>query len=119
MWTVATVLAFLGMWLRAGAVGLPIGTVLGPTFLLLALAAVVIGRMERFAIIAAAAVALGILDKAITFQPDNNPAFNDAVLFLVILGALLVTRRPSSGRVGADQVSTWQAAREVRPIPAS
>jgi branched-chain amino acid transport system permease protein len=117
VWTVATVLAFLGMWLRAGAVGLPIGTVLGPTFLLLALAAVVIGRMERFAVIAAAAVALGILDKAITFQPENNPAFNDAILFLVILGALLVTRRPSRGRVGADQVSTWQAAREVRPIP--
>ena len=117
VWTVATVLAFLGMWLRAGAVGLPIGTVLGPTFLLLALAAVVIGRMERFGVIAAAAIALGILDKAITYQPDNNAAFNDAVLFLVILGALLVTRRPSGGRVGADQVSTWQAAREVRPIP--
>ncbi|HEY4401745.1 MAG TPA: ABC transporter permease [Acidimicrobiia bacterium] len=117
VWTVATVLAFLGMWLRAGAVGLPIGTVLGPSFLLLALGAVVIGRMERFGVIAAAAIALGILDKAITFQPNNNPAFNDAVLFLVILGALLVTRRPSRGRVGADQVSTWQAAREVRPIP--
>src|SRR5512132_774352 len=117
VWTVATVLAFLGMWLRAGAVGLPIGTVLGPTFLLLALAAVVVGRMDRFAVLAAAAVALGILDKAITFQPENNPAFNDAILFLVILGALLVTRRPSRGRVGADQVSTWQAAREVRPIP--
>ena len=117
VWTVATVLAFLGMWLRAGAVGLPIGTVLGPTFLLLALGAVVIGRMERFGVIAAAAIALGILDKAITFQPNNNPAFNDAVLFLVILGALLITRRPSGGRVGADQVSTWQAAREVRPIP--
>ena len=117
VWTVATVLAFLGMWLRAGAVGLPIGTVLGPTFLLLALGAVVIGRMDRFGVIAAAAIALGILDKAITFQPENNPAFNDAVLFLVILGALLVTRRPSQGRVGADQVSTWQAAREVRPIP--
>ena len=117
VWTVATVLAFLGMWLRAGAVGLPIGSVLGPTFLLLALAAVVIGRMERFGIIAAAAIALGILDKAITFQPNNNAAYNDAILFLVILGALLVTRRPSQGRVGADQVSTWQAAREVRPIP--
>jgi len=117
VWTVATVLAFLGMWLRAGAVGLPIGTVLGPSFLLLALAAVVIGRMDRFLVIAIAAVGLGILDKAITFQPDNNPAFNDAILFLVILGALLLTRRPSRGRVGADQVSTWQAAREVRPIP--
>ena len=117
VWTVATLLAFLGMWLRAGAVGLPIGTVLGPTFLLQALAAVVIGRMERFGVIAAAAIALGIVDKAITFQPGNNPAFNDAVLFLIILGALFVTRRPGRGRVGAEQVSTWQAAREVRPIP--
>jgi ABC-type branched-subunit amino acid transport system permease subunit len=117
VWTVAAVLAFLGMWLRAGSVGLPIGTVLGPTFLLQALAAVVIGRMERFGIIAAAAVGLGILDKAITFQPGNNPAFNDAILFLIILGALFVTRRPGRGRVGAEQVSTWQAAREVRPIP--
>lgn len=117
VWTVATVLAFLAMWLRAGAVGLPIGTVLGPTFLLQALAAVVIGRMERFGVIAAAAIGLGIVDKAITFQPGNNPAFNDAVLFLIILGALFVTRRPGRGRVGAEQVSTWQAAREVRPVP--
>jgi ABC-type branched-subunit amino acid transport system permease subunit len=117
VWTVATVLAFLGMWLRAGAVGLPIGTVLGPTFLLQALAAVVIGRMERFGVIAAAAVGLGILDKAITFQPGNNPAYNDAILFLVILGALLMARRAGRGRVGPEDVSTWQAAREVRPIP--
>src|SRR5262249_25896869 len=64
-----------------------------------------------------AAIGLWILDKAITFQPGNNPAFNDAILFLVILGALLVSRRPSRGRIGGDQVSTWQAAREVRPIP--
>jgi branched-chain amino acid transport system permease protein len=117
VWTVAAVLAFLALWLRAGSVGLPIGTVLGPTFLLQALAAVVIGRMERFGIIAAAAVGLGILDKAITFQPGNNPAFNDAILFLIILGALIVTRRPGRGRLAGEQVSTWQAAREVRPVP--
>jgi branched-chain amino acid transport system permease protein len=117
VWTVAAVLAFLGMWLRAGGVGLPIGSVLGPAFLLQALAAVVIGRMERFGIIAAAGIGLGILDKAITFQPGNNPAFNDAILFLIILVALFITRRPTGGRVGADQVSTWQAAREVRPVP--
>jgi branched-chain amino acid transport system permease protein len=117
VWTVAAVLAFLAMWLRAGNVGLPIGTVLGPTFLLQALAAVVIGRMERFGVIAAAAVGLGILDKAITFQPGNNPAFNDAILFLIILGALIVTRRPGRGRLAGEQVSTWQAAREVRPVP--
>lgn len=117
VWAVATLLAFLAMWLRASAVGLPIGTVLGPTFLLQALAAVVIGRMDRFAVIAAAALGLGIVDKAMTFQPGNSPAFNDAVLFVVVLVALLVTRGGSRSRVDPEQTSTWQAAREVRPIP--
>ena len=37
VWMVATVLAFLAMFLRAGAVGLPDRDVLGPTFLLQAL----------------------------------------------------------------------------------
>jgi branched-chain amino acid transport system permease protein len=117
VWVIATVLAFLAMFLRAGAVGLPIGSVLGPSFLLQALAAAVIGRMEHFPTIAFAAIGLGIIDQAMTFQPGNNPAFNDAVLFVIILVALLVTQRPSANRVDADSVSTWQAAREVRPIP--
>lgn len=117
VWVVASLLAFLAMWLRASAVGLPIGSVLGPTFLLQALAAVVIGRMDRFAVIAAAGVGLGIVDKAMTYQPGNNPAFNDAVLFVVVLLALLITRRPGRARVDPEQTSAWQAAREVRPVP--
>lgn len=117
VWVIATVLAFIAMFLRAGAVGLPIGSVLGPSFLLQALAAAVIGRMERFPTIAFAAIGLGVIDQAMTFQPGNRPPFNDAVLFMIILVALLVTQRPSANRVDADSVSTWQAAREVRPIP--
>jgi branched-chain amino acid transport system permease protein len=117
VWAVAALLAFLAMFLRASAVGLPIGSVLGPTFLLQALAAVVIGRMDRFGVIALAAIGLGIIDKAMTFQPGNSPAFNDAVLFVIVLVALLVTRRPGSARVDPEQTSTWQAAREVRPVP--
>ena len=117
VWVIATVLAFVGMFLRAGAVGLPIGSVLGPVFLLQALAAVVIGRMDRFTTIAAAAIGLGILDRSMTFQPGNDPAFNYVALFVVVLVALLVVRRPSAARVAEGQVSTWQAIREVRPIP--
>jgi len=117
VWTVASVLAFIGMFLRAGAVGVPIGTVLGPTFLIQALAAAVIGRFERLGVIVCAAIGLGMLDRAITFQPGNKPAYNDAVLFAVVLLALVWTRRPGRSRVPADQVSTWQAVREIRPIP--
>ncbi len=105
------------MFLRAGTVGLPVGEVLGPSFLLQALAAAVIGRMERLPTIAIAAIGIGMVDQAMTFQPGNRAAFNDAVLFLIVLFALLLTKRPSVTRSG--DVSTWQAAREVRPVPRS
>ena len=118
VWVVASVLAFLAMYLRAGAVGLPIGEVLAPTFLVQALAAAVFGRFERFTTIAAAAIGLGIVDQSMTFQAGNRPAYNDAVLFGIVLVGLLVTRRgTSTGRVDSDASATWQATREIRPVP--
>ena len=116
VWAIASLLAFLAMFLRAGSVGLPIGSVLGPTFFLQALAAAVIGRLERFPTIAVAALALGVIDQAMTFQPNNHPAYNDVMLFVVVLLGLLLTSRASGARAGSE-AQTWQAAREVRPIP--
>jgi len=116
VWVIASVLAFLAMYLRAGFIGLPIGEVLAPTFLVQALAAAVFGRFERFTTIAVTAIGLGIVDQAMTFQAGNRPAYNDAVLFLIVLAGLLLTRRTGSGRVDAE-ASTWQATHEVRPIP--
>jgi branched-chain amino acid transport system permease protein len=99
-------------------VGLPIGEVLPPTFLVQALAAAVFGRFERFTTIAAAAIGLGIVDQAMTFQPGNRPAYNDAVLFGIVLAGLLLTRRSrTTARVDTDASATWQATREIRPIP--
>jgi branched-chain amino acid transport system permease protein len=117
VWVVASVLAFLAMFLRAGAVGLPIGQVLPITFLVQALAAAVFGRFERFATIGAAAIGLGIVDQCMTFQAGNRPAYNDAVLFVIVLVGLLVTRRGGTGRVDSDASATWQATREIRPVP--
>jgi branched-chain amino acid transport system permease protein len=116
VWAVASVLAFLAMYLRAGFVGLPIGEVLDPIFLVQALAAAVFGRFERFTTIAFAAIGLGIVDHSMTFQNGNDPAFNYAVLFVIVLAGLLLTRRTGTGRVDAE-ASTWQATKEVRPIP--
>jgi ABC-type branched-subunit amino acid transport system ATPase component/ABC-type branched-subunit amino acid transport system permease subunit len=114
VWVIATVLAFLAVWLRAGIVGLPIGQVLGPAILLRALAAAVIGRMDRFPTIIGAAVVLGIVEQSIIWH-SRDPALVDPVLFVVVLVALLLTRRPSGAR--DDEASTWQAAREARPVP--
>ncbi len=113
VWVLATVLAFLAVYLRAGVVGLPLGEVLGPTILLRALAAAVIGRMERLPLITLAAVLLGVVEQSVIWH-WHEPDYVDPVLFVVVVVALLLTR-VREGRSG--EVSTWQAAREVRPIP--
>ncbi len=113
VWVLATILAFLAVYLRAGVVGLPLGEVLGPTILLRALAAAVIGRMERLPLIALAAVLLGVVEQAVSWH-WHEPDYVDPVLFVVVVIALLFAH-VRSGR--GDEASTWQAAREVRPVP--
>jgi branched-chain amino acid transport system permease protein len=116
VWVLATVLAFLAVFLRAGIVGLPIGQVLGPAILLRALAAAVIGRMERLPTVVGAAIVLGIVEQAVVWH-WHQTAYVDPVLFVVVVVGLLVTGGTTSGRVREGDVSSWQAAREVRPIP--
>jgi ABC-type branched-subunit amino acid transport system ATPase component/ABC-type branched-subunit amino acid transport system permease subunit len=115
VWVLATVLAFLAVFLRAGIVGLPIGQVLGPAILLRALAAAVIGRMERLPTVVGAAIILGIVEQAVVWH-WHQTAYVDPVLFVVVVVGLLVTGG-TTGRVREGDVSSWQAAREVRPIP--
>jgi len=92
VWVMATVLSFVAMFLRAGAVGLPVGEVLDPIFLVQALAAAVLGRFARLPTVAVAGIGLGIVDQAMTFQDDNDPAYNYAALFVVVLVALVLVR---------------------------
>jgi branched-chain amino acid transport system permease protein len=114
VWAVASVLATVAVFLRAGIVGLPFGQLLGPAILVRALAAAVIGRMEKLPHILGASIGIGILEAAITFSTGRS-ILVDPILFLIVLAALLFQRRGQIAR--ADPTSTWQAAREVRPIP--
>jgi branched-chain amino acid transport system permease protein len=116
VWMVASALAFVTMFLRAGVVGLPIGVVLSPSVLVTALGAVVIGRMEDLPRITGAAIGLGIIEQAVVWNL-NTDVFVAPVLFVVILVSLMFERRRRGVRVEEDATSTWQAAREVRPIP--
>jgi branched-chain amino acid transport system permease protein len=115
VWAIAAVLAFLAVFLRAGIVGLPIGSVLGPAILLRALAAAVIGGMERLPTIAFAAVALGVLEQSVVWGWGQR-FYVEPVLFVVILVALLLTK-PGRGLRSRIEPSTWRAAREPRPVP--
>jgi branched-chain amino acid transport system permease protein len=115
VWVIAAVLAFLSVFLRAGIVGLPLGTVLGPAILLRALAAAVIGGMERLPTIVVAAVALGIVEQSVVWGWGQR-SYVEPVLFVIVLAALLLT---PAGRGLRSRVepSTWRAVREPRPVP--
>lgn len=117
VWALATVLATVAMLLRAGIVGLPIGSALGPGMLLRALAAAVIGRMERLPTIFFAAVGLGIIEQAVVWNTGRG-LLADPILFAVVLVSLLLQRRGKVGRAEDAGVSSWEAASPVRDIPA-
>jgi branched-chain amino acid transport system permease protein len=113
VWIIASVLAFLAVFLRAGIVGVPIGQVLGPAILVRALAACVIGRMTNLPLIFVGALTLGVVEQAIVWS--SRPALVAPILFLVVLVVLLVQRRNTTNR--SDGLSTWQIVTDVRPIP--
>ena len=116
VWVAATLLATIALFLRAGVVGLPIGSALGLPILLRALAAAVIGRMERFATIFIAAVGIGIIEQSVVWH-TRKALLVDPVLFGVVVIVLLVQRRGRVSRLEDAAMSTWQAVRGVRAIP--
>ena len=116
VWTIAAVMSTVAMVLRAGVLGLPLGSPFGPSILLRALAAAVIGRMERFGTMFAAACGLGIVETAIIWNKDSATLV-DPVLFALLLAVLLVQRHRGESRVDDQATSTWQDGTAVRPVP--
>lgn len=118
VWAIATTLAFLAIWLRAGIIGLPIGGALSFGVLLRALAALTLGNLTNLPAIATSAVALGVLETSMVAN-NRSPAESGAVLAGVIIVALLARSliARSDSRADADDTSTWQAAEEVRDVP--
>jgi branched-chain amino acid transport system permease protein len=117
IWIISSVLAFIGLFLRAGVVGVSIGRGLGPEVLLPALGAAVIGRMEKMPTIVSAAIGLGIVSQSVRYA-WNQDAYRDVVIAAIIVAALLFVRSRGPNRVVDVETSSWQATRETRPVPA-
>jgi len=124
VWAVAALLAFAATFMRAGILGLPVGSVLSLGILLRSLTALLLGGLVHLPVIGLSAVALGVLELGIDWhQGDTIPILGidlpplDAVLAVVVLVALVLRRR-GDGRSDIDDQSSWQSADEVRPIPA-
>jgi branched-chain amino acid transport system permease protein len=115
VWIIAAVLAFVGAYLRAGVVGLPIGgSVLTFGFLLRTLAALVLGRMTDLPAVAAAAVTIGLLEQGVGWNA-SSPLLIDPIISAVVIVALLLRRREPVRR--SAETSSWQAVADVRPVP--
>jgi branched-chain amino acid transport system permease protein len=123
VWAVAGLLAFTATFMRAGILGLPVGSVLSLGLLLRSLTALLLGGLTNLPVIGACAVALGVLELGVDWHAGSDLPFLgvqapplDAILAVVVVCALLLRRR-NAGRSDLDDQSSWQAADEVRPVP--
>jgi len=114
VWAIAGGLAYLSMFLRSGISGVPLGA--GLQSLLVALAALVIGRLERLPTIAVASVALTLLESGVNWNSES-PFLAYPIMALAMFVALMA-QRPSALRRDNDATSSWRGAEEVRPLPA-
>ena len=123
-WVVAGLLSFVSIFFQATIVGLPLDPTFSLTALVAALAALALGGFGNLPVIAAAAVALGILEEGVSWNEPANPTLVLAVIAGVVLAAVLV-RELVAGRPERQSGSAWTligASREVsstlRRLPA-
>jgi branched-chain amino acid transport system permease protein len=118
VWALAALLSFLGVFLRAGILGLPILTTLDLSILLVALAALMLGRLTDLPVITASALALGLLEQGVTWHNPRHPELVEPILAAVIVAGLLA-RKLGTTRAEHDDASSWRSTDDVRPTPAA
>jgi branched-chain amino acid transport system permease protein len=114
IWIVAGALVGLAISLRVPVIGMSIAAS-GWGFMLRALAAAVIAKMESLRVAVMAALFLGVIEQTI-FAAYAGSTITDFVLLAVIVVALLV-QKPISRRAETEE-STWSVVEEVKAIPA-
>jgi len=117
VWAIAALLSFVSVFFTAGVTSLPTGFGVSLAVVLRALAALVMGRMTNLVSVATSAVALGVLDAAIRANETNSDLLAPLLLLIILIS--LLTQRRSAARVDVDDASSWNAADEVRPVPAA
>jgi ABC-type branched-subunit amino acid transport system permease subunit/ABC-type branched-subunit amino acid transport system ATPase component len=118
VWVVAGALAALGAMLFAplSPQGVtPLG--LGPGLLLRVLTAALVAGMGSMPVALLAGVLIGAGESVVTFNWNDQRGLLDALLFAVVLVALLALRRRRA--LAEAGTGTWSFAPRVRPIPAA
>ena len=117
-WVVAGVLSFVSIFFQAAVLGLPLDPTYGLTALVTALAALALGNFTELPVIAASAVALGVLQQGIAWNEPTNPALGPAVLAAVVFAAIVVRQLLSRHR-DREAESTLALATSVRDLSSS
>lgn len=126
VWAAATALSALGPVLSAPLEGVRVdaaslagvAAAAGPGVVLAVLAAALFGRLERPAVAASAAIALGVLRQGILWS-TGRPELQAVVTGLaVVAGLVMMRRRRAAARGGSAADDVWFAADAVRPVPA-
>jgi branched-chain amino acid transport system permease protein len=118
VWSLAGVLSAIATILRVPMVGFASFSNVsggGNSLLLRTLAAAVIARMENLPRAVIAALGIGVFENVVIWNRPNTTEV-DAMLVVVILGALLA-QRDFFARAAETGISSWRAIREIRPIP--
>ncbi len=116
-WVVAGTLSFLGIFLKAAILGLPLDPTFGLIALVSALAALTLGGFTHLGRVAGAAVAVGILQQGVAWDDPASPTLVLAVLAAVVVAGMVLSRAGSAER-GRDQDVSWTLVTAVRPLPA-
>ncbi|MCU1602162.1 MAG: putative transporter ATPase and permease protein [Frankiales bacterium] len=112
-WALGGAVAALTAIFTAPTVTLQSLNAFGPSLLEVALAAAVIGRMESLPITLAAGGAIGVIQSLLIWNYTKAGAYS-AILFVLIVGALLLQRQ-RTGR--AEAKGSWAAVQAIPPIP--
>ena len=115
VWMLAATLSAIGVFFTVPLTGLPLDGFVGLHLLFIGLAIAVMARMESLPQAFVSGLLIGIVDQSIVFT-TNKAGLSDPAIFVVILLALLLQRGKLS-RAYELGASSWQAVKEVRPIP--
>jgi branched-chain amino acid transport system permease protein len=117
-WVVAGLLSFVSVFFKAAIVGMPLDPTFSLTALVTALAALALGGFSDLPAVAAAAVALGVLEQGVAWDQPANPALALAVIAAVVLLAVLL-RQLVAGAYERPAGRYWTTAGRASGMPPS
>ncbi len=115
VWTVAGLVAGFSAILVGPTKPLLTTVALGPSLMLRALAAAMIGGLVSLPAVFAGGIAIGLLEALVTFNYATGGTL-ELVLFLVVVGSLVVRRNLGRLARGGEE-SSWSLAGAVRALP--